>query len=160
AAELRRDLPDAAAKIAVIPNAVDVDAFQLVGPGGRDPDELLFVGFRKASKGIERLLRAFALARTRRPALHLTLIGSAPTDREEAAWVARAAELGIADAVRFEPTAGRAAIASAMARAGLLVHPSPRETFGIVAAEALASGLPVVATRSGGVDEILAPDPT
>ncbi len=45
-----------------------------------------------------------------------------------------------------------------MARASLFVHPSPRETFGVVVVEALASGLPVVATDSGGVSEILWPD--
>jgi hypothetical protein len=46
-----------------------------------------------------------------------------------------------------------------MARASLFVHPSPRETFGVVAVEALATGLPVVATDSGGVTEILGPAP-
>ena len=46
-----------------------------------------------------------------------------------------------------------------MRRAGLFVHPSPFETFGMVAAEALASGLPVAATPSGGVEGILGGDP-
>ena len=45
-----------------------------------------------------------------------------------------------------------------MERAALFVHPSPRETFGVVAVEALASGLPVAAMPSGGVDEILGRD--
>ena len=55
-----------------------------------------------------------------------------------------------------EPPADRAGVAAAMRRAGIFVHPSPFETFGMVAAEALASGLPVAARRSGGVEEILA----
>jgi hypothetical protein len=46
-----------------------------------------------------------------------------------------------------------------MAGASLFVHPSPRETFGVVAVEALASGTPVVATDSGGVTEILGDEP-
>jgi hypothetical protein len=46
-----------------------------------------------------------------------------------------------------------------MRRASLFVHPSPRETFGVVAVEALAAGLPVVATDSGGVTEILGDEP-
>ncbi|HEY8846114.1 MAG TPA: glycosyltransferase, partial [Candidatus Limnocylindrales bacterium] len=53
----------------------------------------------------------------------------------------------------------RAGVAAAMARASLFVHPSPRETFGVVAVEALAAGLPVVATDSGGVTEILGDEP-
>ena len=70
-------------------------------------------------------------------------------------WLALAASLGVADAVSFEPAAARATVAEAMARTSVFVHPSRRETFGIVAAEALASGTPVVATASGGVPEIL-----
>jgi hypothetical protein len=66
--------------------------------------------------------------------------------------------LGVADAVSFEPPALRPAVAEAMARASLLVHASPRETFGMTAVEALASGTPVVAADSGGVTETLAGD--
>ena len=46
-----------------------------------------------------------------------------------------------------------------MARASVFVHASRYETFGVVAAEALAAGLPVVATDSGGVTEILGAEP-
>ena len=45
-----------------------------------------------------------------------------------------------------------------MARAAVFVHPSPAETFGVVAAEAAASGLPVAATPSGGVEDIVGRD--
>ena len=62
-------------------------------------------------------------------------------------------------AVAFEEPVDRARDRGAMARAALFVHPSPRETFGVVAVEALASGTPVVATDSGGVTEILGPEP-
>jgi hypothetical protein len=89
----------------------------------------------------------------------LRLLGRSPDADTEARWVALAAELGIADAVRFEEPRDRAGIADAMASAALFIHPSPRETFGVVAVEALASGLPVVATDSGGVTEILGPEP-
>jgi glycosyltransferase involved in cell wall biosynthesis len=155
AAELRAAFPAQAGKIAVLPNAVPVDLFGADPDAERIADELLFVGYRKATKGIENLLRAVALAHERRPGIMLRLLGRSPDEATEAGWHALASELGISDVVRFEPAVDRAGIAAAMARASLFVHPSPRETFGVVAVEALASGLPVVATDSGGVTEIL-----
>ena len=56
-----------AGAIEVLPNAVPVEDFPSVGAAGRDPNELLYVGSRKASKGIETLLRAFAAVRAARP---------------------------------------------------------------------------------------------
>ncbi len=125
----------------------------------RAADELLFVGYRKTTKGIENLLRAVALAHERRPTITLRLLGRSPDEATEAGWHALAGSLGISDVVTFESAVDRAGIAAAMARASLFVHPSPRETFGVVAVEALASGLPVVATDSGGVTEILGSNP-
>ena len=144
--------------ITVLPNAVPVDGFPLGAAGDRRPGELLYVGSRKASKGIETLLRAVADIRIRRPDVHLRLIGPAGQPADEARWQALIAELAIADAVSIEPVAPRDAIAAAMRQATVFVHASPHETFGMVAAEALASGLPVAATPSGGVDEIVGRD--
>ena len=158
AGELRAAFPAHAAKIAVLANAVPVDLFAPGPAAGRVTDELLFVGYRKATKGIENLLRAVALAHQRRPTITLRLLGRSPDEATEAGWQALAGDLGISKVVSFEPAVDRAGIAAAMARASLFVHPSPRETFGVVAVEALASGLPVVATDSGGVSEILGPN--
>ena len=144
--------------IRVVPNMVDVNAFEPVGRGGRDPDELLWVGARKATKGTDVLLEAFGLARATRPNLRLRLIGSATSPAEEERLIGLARDLGIGDAVSFEPPADRARVAAAMAKAAVFVHPSPFETFGIVAAEALSAGLPVAATPSGGVEEIVGSD--
>jgi glycosyltransferase involved in cell wall biosynthesis len=144
--------------IEVVPNVLPIDTFAIRPDAERDPDELLWVGARKASKGTDTLLRAFALVHRDRPALRLRLIGRAPSQAEEDRLVELAGELGVTAAVRFDPPADRAGVAAAMAHAALFVHPSPWETFGIVAAEALAMGLPVAATPSGGVEEILGAD--
>ena len=159
AQELRTAFPAQAMKIAVLPNAVPIDLFRSRPLDERVADELLFVGYRKASKGIENILRAVALAHERRPGITLRLLGRSPDEATEGRWQDLAAELGISDVVTFEPSVDRAGIAAAMARASLFVHPSPRETFGVVAVEALAAGLPIVATDSGGVSEILGPKP-
>ena len=144
--------------IRVVPNVVEIEAFEPVGWAERDPNELLWVGGRKSNKGTDLLLESFRRLRERRPALRLRLVGSASDPAEEERLQVLARDLGIADAVAFDPPADRAGVASAMARAAVFVHPSPFETFGIVAAEALASGLPVATTPSGGVEEILGTD--
>jgi glycosyltransferase involved in cell wall biosynthesis len=159
AGELRTAFPEVADRFHVLPNSVPVDLFQVTALEDRVPDELLFVGYRKPSKGVENLLRAVAVARAARPTITLRLLGRSPDEATEAGWRSLASSLGIADSVSFEEPIDRAGVAAAMARASIFVHPSPRETFGVVAVEALASGTPVVATDSGGVTEILAPEP-
>lgn len=157
AARLGAAAPGLADRLTVLPNAIAVERLRLVDPAQRRTDELLYLGGRRDTKGIRVLLEAFALARSTRPALTLRLIGTAPGGDE--AWLTLTSSLGVADAVTFEGPADRAGVMAALARATLFVHPSPAETFGVVAAEALATGLPVVAADSGGVTEILDPDP-
>lgn len=145
-----------AGSVAVIPNPVSLADFPLGDPSGRDPDELLWVGARRESKGMAVLLDAFAEARRTVPELHLRMIGDAPDAATERRWTSLAGDLGLVGSVTFEPSTDRAGVAAAMRRAGMFVHPSPHETFGMVAAEALASGLPIAHLRSGGVEEITA----
>jgi glycosyl transferase family 1 len=57
--------------------------------------------------------------------------------------------------VAFDGWLPRDQVGRAMARAAAFVHPSPSETFGVVAAEAILTGLPVAARRSGGVPWII-----
>jgi glycosyltransferase involved in cell wall biosynthesis len=145
--------PELEPRITIIPNAIPTERFGAADRGARRREQLLYVGARRVEKGTDRLLDAFAAARRARPELTLRLIGTAPLGDE--AWEARARELGVRDAVSFEPAATPDAVAAAMREAGVFVHPSPSETFGVVAAEALATGLPVAATASGGVTEIV-----
>jgi glycosyltransferase involved in cell wall biosynthesis len=149
----------AAALHGVLANVVPLGRF---GPPStsdpRDLDELLWVGARAPHKGFETLLRAFAAVHDRRAALHLRAIGPSTPD-DERRWHELIDGLGIRGAVDLEPATGREEVGAAMRRAGLFVHPSRFETFGMVAAEALASGLPVAATPSGGVESILGGDP-
>ncbi|MCI0581391.1 MAG: glycosyltransferase [Chloroflexi bacterium] len=156
---ISREFPDLGDRIVVIPNTVEIDAFRPTPADDRDPDELLWVGYRREVKGMVALLRAFRIVRDARPATRLRLIGRSATEAEEASWQRLAAELGVADSVAFEAPEDRAGVARAMERAALFVHPSRIETMGIVAVEALAAGLPVVAVDSGGVTEVLGPEP-
>jgi glycosyltransferase involved in cell wall biosynthesis len=159
AGELQARFPEHAAKITIMPNAVPLAQFQPAPADARVADQLVFVGRRKETKGIEVLLAATAIAQATRPSITLRLLGRAPDDATEARWRSLSRELGIEDVVAFEDAVDRGTIAAALAGASLFVHPSPRETFGVVAVEALASGTPVVATDSGGVTEIMGPEP-
>ncbi len=67
----------------------------------------------------------------------------------------RAVALGVADRVRFVPPQPHGSLADYYRAADLLVMPSYSESFGLVAAEAQASGLPVVAARVGGLPYVV-----
>ena len=157
--ELIDAIPEIEPKLVVIPNTVDVAAFLAPTSVERRPAELLYVGYRTPVKAIDVLLAAFRTIRAARPDATLRLIGRSPDEATEAGWIRLAAQLGIGASVSFEPPALRADVARAMARASLLVHPSRRETFGVAPVEALAAGLPVVASDIGPLREILGGDP-
>jgi|JI10StandDraft_1071094.scaffolds.fasta_scaffold44026_2 glycosyltransferase involved in cell wall biosynthesis len=105
-------------------------------------------------KNLEFAMRAFA--EWRQQAVHdraLRILGAGPL---EAPLRALAAELGVADAVRFEGTATPDQVAQAMRDALALVFPSVQETYGFVVIEALALGLPVlISTKPGAVDDLI-----
>jgi glycosyltransferase involved in cell wall biosynthesis len=82
----------------------------------------------------------------------LTLVGDGPM---RTSLQARAAELGIADRVEMAGPVPSESVPSVLADADLYVQPSRREGFGLALVEALATGLPAVATRSGGPEEIV-----
>jgi len=146
------------ARFRVIPNAVNEAFFAGArSRRGRDtegPIRLLTVGQLKPVKGIPVLLRALALLEQQRTDWRLDVIG----DGEELAGYQRlAGDLGIGDKVTFTPSVSKEELAVRMWRAHIFVLASSYETFSVVTAEALASGLPVVATRSGGPAEFIVP---
>ena len=142
------------ARIGILPNPVAIAGFR-PGDAPRVTDELLWVGSRGPHKGIDVLLRAVAIVREARPAVRLRMIGRPRLPEDDVRCRELAAELGIDEAVSLESWVARDAVAGAMQRAQLFVHPSPSESFGIVAAEAIATGLPVATRPSGGVPWIV-----
>ena len=113
-----------------------------------DATDFLFVGEMRGLKGVDVLLEAIARAR-QTASYTLTLIGDGPdlTKLER-----RATKLDLSEAVRF---VGRRPIAEALPLGRILVMPSRHESFPYVVLEAVAAKVPVIASRVGGIPEIL-----
>lgn len=112
------------------------------------------VGRLCPSKGLDVLLRAVALLSRRHPEPRILLVGDAPRGSDHARELAAlATELGLADRVIFAgyvPHAGQN-----MEGLDVLALCSEAEPCGLVSLEAMASGVPVVATHSGGSPELV-----
>jgi glycosyltransferase involved in cell wall biosynthesis len=120
--------------------------------------QVLFVGRLVARKGVDVLLRARAAQRTVRP-VELVICGGGP---EREALEALAAQLGIAHDVRFEGRVSDERLHEAYAEADAFVLPAvidargDSEGLGVVLLEAMSAGVPVVASATGGIVDIVA----
>jgi D-inositol-3-phosphate glycosyltransferase len=154
-----------AERVDVVAPGVDLDVFRPDEAAaarrrlGVAPDGalLLFVGRIQPLKAPDMLLKATAQLLRRDPGLRAELAvavvgGPSGTglDRPDA-LVKLAAELGLADLVRFLPAAPQHELADWYRAATAVVVPSHSESFGLVALEAQACGTPVVAARVGGL---------
>jgi len=148
---LADDLHLPPARITVIPNGIRTPP-QAARPGGRGPVLIGTVGNLTPIKGHELLLRAFAKFRHGAPAIdaYLCLAGDGPL-RSQLQALAR--PLGIAPRCQF---VGRIHnVSDFLAELDLFVLPSRSEAHPNALLEAMAAGLPCVATSVGGVPEVL-----
>lgn len=132
-----------AERIGVIPMGADLRGGFVPDGSPRQPAELLFVGRLVPGKGADILLRALPAILAGRPDATLTLVGGGP-EQGKLAELARG--LDVEAWVRFMGPLPHAALPALYRRAALLVLPSREEGFGLVAAEALGCGCPVVAS--------------
>lgn len=136
-------------RVEVIPNFVDTELFRPhVGEAVQVPTLVHVSNFRPV-KRVPWLVRAFALAAHDLEA-HLVLVGDGP-DQAEARRCAH--EGGVGEKVRF--LGERDALPGLLAPATAFCLTSREESFGLSALEAMACGTPVVATRVGGVGEVV-----
>ena len=123
-------------------------------PGTESGGELLCVANVSRAKGHDVLLAA--LAGLADLAWRCTLVGALDREPDFVDELHKtAAETGIADRVVFAGALGHDAVRAAYGDADLLVLPSRAESYGMVVTEALAHGVPVVASEVGGVPEAL-----
>ena len=117
-----------------------------------DAEIALYVGRYDLRKGLLELIEALALLRQTRPRLHTFLIGSGP---DKPALDEAIARHRLAAHVTFIPPQPTAEVARWMAAADLVTLPSYMEGCPNVVVEALSAGRPVVATRVGGIPELM-----
>jgi len=122
-----------------------------------DASVLMFAGRIQPLKAPDVLLRAAAALIRRDPSVRdklVVVVVGGPSGsglQRPTALADLAAELGIADLVRFVPTVTQSELADWYTAASLVCVPSHNESFGLVALEAQACGTPVVASAVGGL---------
>jgi glycosyltransferase involved in cell wall biosynthesis len=138
----------------IIENGVDTVLFSpSAEPKKSAPVVFLSTSRLTARKGIGCLIEAFALAlKTSPTALELRLIGEG---EERALLEARVRELGISEQVVFLGRMEHAQLAAAYRQAQVFVLPSKNEGMSNAALEALACGLPLVVSGTGGMQELV-----
>ncbi|MEU6411860.1 glycosyltransferase [Microbispora sp. NPDC046933] len=135
-------------RIRVVPCGVDLGLFRPDGPAAprRDRPRVLSIGRMVPRKGVDTSVRAMRQV----PGAELVIAGGDPGDEESTRLRALADGLGLGDRVRLIGSVSRSEVPALMRSADILVTVPWYEPFGMVPLEALACGVPVVASAVGG----------
>lgn len=153
---IRRHYGVAEQRVRLVPEGIDLKRWRRIAreaPRRSDGATILCVARQYPRKHIADLLRAMPLVRAAIPNAHAVVVGDGP---EHASLRALAAELRLGDAVNLVGAIpDDDAVARMYHRADIFCLPSVQEGFGIVFLEAMASGLPIVATTAAAIPEVV-----
>ncbi len=141
-------------RVQIIPNGVDVDWFHPIPPDQREPI-ILFVGSLIERKGARYLIKAMPSILEKQPGYRLVIVGEGPEEGELTKLVD---QLGIRASVNFVGGQTQDQVRRWMQKAKVFVLPSLEEGLGVVLLEALACGTPIVATKVGGIIDVVSPE--
>ncbi|MFM8237203.1 MAG: glycosyltransferase family 4 protein [Actinomycetota bacterium] len=140
----------------VVPVGVDQQQFRPMPNVKRVPGRLMTTASADVPlKGLTYLIEALAKVRAERSDAHLVVIGR---PRHKSAVPAQLKRLGLEGAVEFVSGVSDERIVELYAEAELAVVPSLYEGFSLPAIEAMACGVPLVATTGGALPEVVGPD--
>lgn len=153
-ADKTANLIDHRKEIKVIPFGVDLNKFK---PAPKPSGDKIVIGTVRGfapKYGLEYLIRAFAQLQKSYPQIELILIGDGPLFPAMKDLVK---SLGVSETVTFAGAIPNDEVAVRIREFDIFVMPSVGEgdIFGVAAVEAMATGLPVVATRVGGLPEVI-----
>jgi glycosyltransferase involved in cell wall biosynthesis len=145
-------------KFEVIPNVVNTALFHPQfnksnsSKNNNEIKRILLVASLTPIKGIPYLFKALAKLKEKRQDFILNIVGDGPFRKE---YERLADGLALTNFVKFHGLKTKVELAEIMRNCNFFVLPSLWETFGCVLIEAMASGLPLIATDVGGVSEII-----
>lgn len=150
--DISRDFTIPLERFRIVPNGINTDLFYPLPDVQRDSHRIIVTNSADTPlKGLVYLLHAIAEIRRRRP-VRLVVIGQ-PKPNGTIERLVR--KLNLADQVSFTGRISSAAFVREYARAGMAVVPSVYEGFGLPAGEAMACGVPVIATTGGALPEVV-----
>jgi len=140
-------------EVVVIPNGIDLTKYDEGQRKQRTHRKtIIYVGRLHAVKGVQYLLEAMSAVHRKVPQAELVIVGDG---NERAALETLTDQLGIRECVKFVGMVPHEQVTDWMYNADIFVLPSISEGFPLVVLEAMACGLPVVATRVGVLPEII-----
>ena len=143
-------------RLHIVPVGVDPEIFRPIPHVARVPGRLMTTTSSDVPmKGLAPLLEALAKMRTERGDVELVIIGKPKEKSKIPALIDR---LGLGDAVRFVSGVSTERIVELYAEAEVAVVPSLYEGFSLPAIEAMACGVPLVATTGGALPEVVGDD--
>jgi glycosyltransferase involved in cell wall biosynthesis len=150
---------------AVIPNAIEQSAQSSIwDPKIADPNHVLFVGRFDRHKGADICLRAFVKVLEKRPYTQLTIVGPDRGIIDEKSDCLRHAEKWLRDEIRptqlrsrinFRGRLSRDEVVSLRRESAVTIVPSRFDNFPTTVLESMSQGCPLVASRAGGIPEII-----
>ena len=149
--EMQRVFPR---EVFVIPNGISLERFKVSSghEGKRSTRTLIFVGRLHPVKGIQYLIEAMAIVYQKIPDIKLVIVGDGV---ERPTLEKQVKELDLNECIQFLGQVPQEKMPDIMHQADILVLPSLSEGFPTVLLEAMASGLPIIATSVRGIPDLI-----